>query len=66
MDDEDDEDEDEDMVDFFDDENDVGFLWMVFFGGMEFESSGLCWENCKCGIFELKMYKLRMEFIFGK
>lgn len=66
LDDEDDEDEDEDMADFLDDENDVGPSRMVFSGGMEPESSGLCWENRKRGTSEPKMYKLRMEFILGK
>ncbi|KAK4670114.1 uncharacterized protein QC763_208810 [Podospora pseudopauciseta] len=66
LDDEDDEDEDEDMADFLDDENDVGPSRMVFSGGMEPESSGLCWENRKRGTSEPKMYKLRMEFILDK
>ncbi|KAK0670458.1 putative chromatin assembly complex, subunit p90 [Cercophora samala] len=66
LDDEDDEDEDEDMADFLDDADDVGPSRMVFSGGMEPESSGLCWENRKRGTTEPKMYKCRMEFILDK
>ncbi|KAK0739591.1 chromatin assembly factor 1 subunit A-domain-containing protein [Apiosordaria backusii] len=66
LDDEDDEDEDEDMADFLDDADDVGPSRMVFSGGMEPESSGLCWENRKRGTSEMKMYKWRMEFILDK
>ncbi|KAK4177592.1 putative chromatin assembly complex, subunit p90 [Triangularia setosa] len=66
LDDEDDEDEDEDMADFLDDADDLGPSRMVFSGGMEPESSGLCWENRKRGTADMKMYKWRMEFILDK
>ncbi|KAK4191708.1 chromatin assembly factor 1 subunit rlf2, partial [Podospora australis] len=57
---------DEDMDDFLDDTEDVGPSRMVFSGGMEPESSGLCWENRKQSTCEPKMYKFRMEFIHEK
>lgn len=59
-------DNDEDMADFLDDSEDVGPSRMVFSGGMEPESSGLCWENRKRASPEDKMLKYRLEWILGK
>ncbi|KAK3986313.1 chromatin assembly factor 1 subunit rlf2 [Cladorrhinum sp. PSN332] len=56
----------EDMDDFLDDADDTGPSRMVFSGGMEPESTGLCWENRKRLPSELKMCKYRMEFIHEK
>lgn len=56
---------DEDMDDFLDDADDTGPSRMVFSGGMEPESTGLCWENKKRMPSELRMCKFRMEFIHG-
>lgn len=67
LDDEEDEvDNDEEMDDFLDDSEDVGPARLVFSGGMEPESTGLCWENRKRLSSPAKMYKFRMEFILGK
>ncbi|KXX76543.1 Chromatin assembly factor 1 subunit rlf2 [Madurella mycetomatis] len=64
LDDEEDEaDNDEDMADFLDDSEDVGPARMVFSGGIEPESSGLCWENRKRFNTQPQMQKYRMEFI---
>ncbi|KAK4225030.1 chromatin assembly factor 1 subunit rlf2 [Podospora fimiseda] len=58
---------DEDMDDFLDDADDTAPSRMVFSGGgMEPESTGLCWENRKRLPSELKMCKYRMEFIHDK
>jgi chromatin assembly factor 1 subunit A len=65
-DDEEEADMDEDMADFLDDSEDVGPSRMVFSGGMEPESSGLCWENGKHLNSKPEMSKYRMEFILGK
>ncbi|KAK3378478.1 chromatin assembly factor 1 subunit A-domain-containing protein [Podospora didyma] len=62
-DDEDDGDNDEDMDDFLDDSNDVGPGRLAFSGGMEPESTGLCWENGKRYNEPAKLFKYRMEFI---
>ncbi|KAL2019639.1 hypothetical protein VTK56DRAFT_9454 [Thermocarpiscus australiensis] len=56
-------DNDEDMADFLDDSEDVGPSRMVFSGGMEPESSGLCWENRKRFNSQPKMLKYRLEFV---
>lgn len=67
LDDEEDEiDNDEEMDDFLDDSEDVGPARLVFSGGMEPESTGLCWENRKRLSSPAKMYKYRMEFILGE
>lgn len=67
LDDEEDEaDNDEDMADFLDDSEDVGPARMVFSGGMEPESSGLCWENRKRFNTQPQMLKYRVEFILGE
>ncbi|GAB1314214.1 Chromatin assembly factor 1 subunit A-domain-containing protein [Madurella fahalii] len=64
LDDEEDEaDNDEDMADFLDDSEDVGPARMVFSGGMEPESSGLCWESRNRFNTQPKMFKYRMEYI---
>lgn len=62
---EDDAENDEDMEDFLDDSEDVGPSRLVFSGGMEPESTGLCWENRKRLTSPAKVYKFRMEFILG-
>ncbi|KAK3325565.1 chromatin assembly factor 1 subunit A-domain-containing protein [Apodospora peruviana] len=62
-DDEDEADNDEEMDDFLDDSEDVGPARLLFSGGMEPESTGLCWENQKRLNDTAKMYKFRMEFI---
>ncbi|KAK3359868.1 chromatin assembly factor 1 subunit A-domain-containing protein [Lasiosphaeria hispida] len=64
LDDEDDDMEiDEDMDGFLDDSDDAGPARLVFSGGMEPESTGLCWENRKRLNSPAKVYKYRMEFI---
>jgi len=65
-DDEEDAENDEDMDDFLDDSEDVGPARLLFSGGMEPESTGLCWENNKRLNETAKMYKYKMEFILGK
>ena len=65
-DDEEDADNDEDMDDFLDDSEDAGPARLLFSGGMEPESTGLCWENNKRLNETAKMYKYKMEFILGK
>ncbi|KAK3945159.1 chromatin assembly factor 1 subunit rlf2 [Diplogelasinospora grovesii] len=62
-DDEDEADNDEEMDDFLDDSEDAGPARLVFSGGMEPESTGLCWENRKRLADPPKMGKYRMEFI---
>ncbi|KAK4169088.1 chromatin assembly factor 1 subunit rlf2 [Cladorrhinum sp. PSN259] len=57
---------DEDMDDFLDDADDAAPSRMVFSGGMEPESTGLCWEDRKRFPSELKMCKYRMEFMNNK
>lgn len=57
---------DEDMADFLDDSEDVGPARMVLEGGMEPESTGLCWESYNRSNSQAKMYKYRLEFILGK
>lgn len=67
LDDEDDDlDNDEDMDDFLDDSEDVGPARLVFSGGMEPESTGLCWENAERQNSPAKMLEHRMEVILGK
>ncbi|KAK5662969.1 hypothetical protein OQA88_6381 [Cercophora sp. LCS_1] len=64
LDDEEDEaDNDEEMSDFLDDSEDAGPSRLIFSGGMEPESTGLCWENRKRLSSPAKMYKFRMELI---
>ncbi|KAK0651692.1 chromatin assembly factor 1 subunit A-domain-containing protein [Cercophora newfieldiana] len=62
-DDEEDADVDEEMEDFLDDSEDVGPARLVFSGGMEPESTGLCWESRKRLNSPAKLFKFRMEFI---
>jgi len=64
--DEDDADADEEMDDFLDDSEDAGPARLVFSGGMEPESTGLCWENHNRMNQPAKMFKFRMEFILGE
>jgi chromatin assembly factor 1 subunit A len=63
---EEEEDLDEEMAGFLDDSEDVGPARMILEGGMEPESSGLCWEGYKRCNTQPKMYKHRLEFIHGK
>ena len=65
-DDEDDVENDEDMEDFLDDSDDVGPSRLVFSGGMEPESTGLCWEDSKRLNSPAKLNTFRMEFILGE
>ncbi|KAK3392027.1 chromatin assembly factor 1 subunit A-domain-containing protein [Sordaria brevicollis] len=54
---------DEDMDDFLDDSEDVGPQRLVFSGGMEPESTGICWENEKRCTAKPELYQCRMEII---
>ncbi|KAJ4417826.1 hypothetical protein N0V85_001688 [Neurospora sp. IMI 360204] len=54
---------DEDMDDFLDDSEDVGPQRLVFSGGMEPESTGICWENEKRCTVKPELYQCRMEII---
>ncbi|KAK1780755.1 chromatin assembly factor 1 subunit A-domain-containing protein [Copromyces sp. CBS 386.78] len=54
---------DEDMDDFLDDSEDVGPQRLVFSGGMEPESTGICWENEKRRTVKPELYQCRMEII---
>ena len=65
-DDEEEPDEDEEMADFLDDSEDAGINRHAFVGGMEPESTGLCWENRKRLGPLPHMYKFRQEFILGE
>ncbi|KAK1833316.1 chromatin assembly factor 1 subunit rlf2 [Podospora conica] len=56
-------DPDEDMDDFLDDSEDVGPARPAFSGGMEPESTGLCWEDHNRLNTTIKTYKFRMEFM---
>jgi len=64
-DDEEDADMDEEMEDFLDDSEDAGPARLVFSGGMEPESTGLCWENPRRLNSPAKLNNFRMEFILG-
>lgn len=55
---------DEDMDDFLDDSEDVGPQRLVFSGGMEPESTGICWENEKRCTAKPELYQCRMEIIW--
>lgn len=55
--------EDEEMADFLDDSEDALPVRAAFSGGMEPESSGLCWENQQCRCVLPDMSAFRMEFI---
>lgn len=63
---EEDDDMDEEMAGFLDDSEDVGPARMVLEGGMEPDSSGLCWEGHKRCTAQPEMYKYQLEFIHGK
>lgn len=65
-DDEEDPDNDEDMGDFLDDSEDAGLLRPAFSGGMEPESTGICWESCQREAPLPHMRDFQMEFILGK
>ncbi|KAM7221123.1 chromatin assembly factor 1 subunit rlf2 [Rhypophila decipiens] len=59
---EEDADSNEDMDDFLDDSEDAGPARLLFSGGMEPVSSGLCWENDKWvnGTNEMDQYRLEL------
>ena len=57
---------DEDMDDFLDDSDDVAPQRLVFSGGIEPESTGICWENEKRCTAKPELYQCRMEIILGK
>ncbi|KAM7197990.1 chromatin assembly factor 1 subunit rlf2 [Rhypophila sp. PSN 637] len=59
---EEDADSNEDMDDFLDDSEDAGPARLLFSGGMEPVSSGICWENDKWvnGTTEMDQYRLEL------
>lgn len=64
-DDEDELDDDGEMSDFLDDSEDAIPLRPAFLGGMEPESTGVCWENERRKAPRPELDNFRMEFILG-